>query len=188
ALAVRIMRHAISPRLATRIVRKAAITLLFPYLYPSPFPSPSRFPSPLRGGARGGGNPDVCRPAIPPSLTLPHKGGGNHGGHDGAPRHHSFSTFLTHAGGRFSTNARMPSRASPPSAAAKVWEAASSVGPSGSPSAIRTSLLVSATASGAQRSTWLTAAAPLVRRSSPPSATSCTSPTRSASSAPSRRP
>jgi hypothetical protein len=33
-------------------------------------------PSPLWGGVRGGGNPDVCRSAIPPSLSLPHKGGG----------------------------------------------------------------------------------------------------------------
>jgi hypothetical protein len=35
------------------------------------------FPSPLWGGARGGGNPDSSCPAIPPSLSLPHKGGGD---------------------------------------------------------------------------------------------------------------
>jgi hypothetical protein len=35
------------------------------------------FPSPLRGGARGGGNPYGKCSAIPPSLTLPNKGGGN---------------------------------------------------------------------------------------------------------------
>ncbi len=33
-------------------------------------------PSPLWGGARGGGNPDDRGSAIPPSLSLPHKGGG----------------------------------------------------------------------------------------------------------------
>jgi hypothetical protein len=36
--------------------------------------SPAKFPSPLWGGVRGGGNHDG--PGIPPSLTLPHKGGG----------------------------------------------------------------------------------------------------------------
>ena len=35
------------------------------------------FPSPLWGGVRGGGNPDGKRSAIPPSLSLPHKGGGD---------------------------------------------------------------------------------------------------------------
>jgi hypothetical protein len=35
------------------------------------------FPSPLWGGARGGGKPDSNCSAIPPSLSLPHKGGGN---------------------------------------------------------------------------------------------------------------
>ncbi len=35
------------------------------------------FPSPWWGGARGGGNPDGRRSAIPPSLSLPHEGGGN---------------------------------------------------------------------------------------------------------------
>jgi phosphopantothenoylcysteine decarboxylase/phosphopantothenate--cysteine ligase len=34
-------------------------------------------PSPLRGGDRGGGTPDDGRSTIPPSLTVPHKGGGN---------------------------------------------------------------------------------------------------------------
>jgi hypothetical protein len=29
------------------------------------------------GGDRGGGNPHIRCSAIPPSLTLPHKGGGN---------------------------------------------------------------------------------------------------------------
>src|SRR5262249_22290994 len=34
------------------------------------------FPSPLWGGARGGGTPDFGCSAIPPTLSLPHKGGG----------------------------------------------------------------------------------------------------------------
>ena len=34
-------------------------------------------PSPLWGGVRGGGNPDGQCSAIPPSLSLPHKGGGD---------------------------------------------------------------------------------------------------------------
>jgi hypothetical protein len=38
---------------------------------------PREFPSPLWGGARGGGTPDGRCSAIPPSLSLPHKGGGN---------------------------------------------------------------------------------------------------------------
>jgi hypothetical protein len=32
--------------------------------------------SPLWGGVRGGGTPDICRSGVPPSLILPHKGGG----------------------------------------------------------------------------------------------------------------
>ena len=35
------------------------------------------FPSPLWGGVRGGGNHDSRCSAIPPSLSLPHKGGGD---------------------------------------------------------------------------------------------------------------
>ena len=35
------------------------------------------FPSPLWGGVRGGGNHNGRCSAIPPSLALPHKGGGN---------------------------------------------------------------------------------------------------------------
>jgi xanthine dehydrogenase accessory factor len=35
------------------------------------------FPSPLWGGVRGGGNPDIASSAIPPTLSLPHKGGGD---------------------------------------------------------------------------------------------------------------
>jgi hypothetical protein len=35
------------------------------------------FPSPLWGGVRGGGNPNADRSGIPPSLSLPHKGGGD---------------------------------------------------------------------------------------------------------------
>jgi acyl-CoA dehydrogenase len=35
------------------------------------------FPSPWWGGARGGGNPDDDRSGSPPSLSLPHKGGGD---------------------------------------------------------------------------------------------------------------
>ena len=43
------------------------------------FPSPScrrRVFDTTWGGVRGGGSPDGGRSAIPPSLTLPHKGGG----------------------------------------------------------------------------------------------------------------
>ena len=40
-------------------------------------------PSPLWGGVRGGGNPDDHRSAIPPSLSLPHKGGGDASGEAG---------------------------------------------------------------------------------------------------------
>jgi uncharacterized protein (DUF934 family) len=40
-------------------------------------------PSPLWGGARGGGNPSLQCSAIPPSLSLPHKGGGDDGALDG---------------------------------------------------------------------------------------------------------
>ena len=39
--------------------------------------TPRGSPSPSRGGVRGGGNPDDRRSAIPPTLSLPHKGGGN---------------------------------------------------------------------------------------------------------------
>src|SRR5581483_4017575 len=47
-------------------------------LEPAGPPSPrASFPSPMWGGVRGGGNPDICRSGIPPSLSLPHKGGGN---------------------------------------------------------------------------------------------------------------
>jgi len=40
-------------------------------------PDATGFPSPLRGGVRGGGNPDDNRSAIPPTLSLPHKEGGD---------------------------------------------------------------------------------------------------------------
>jgi hypothetical protein len=39
----------------------------------------ARFPSPLGGGARGGGSHNRYCSAIPPSLSLPHEGGGNAG-------------------------------------------------------------------------------------------------------------
>ena len=42
-------------------------------------------PSPLWGGARGGGNPNVDCSGIPPSLSLPHEGGGD-------PRHNREET------------------------------------------------------------------------------------------------
>jgi len=41
--------------------------------------APTESPSPLWGGVRGGGNPNDQRSAIPPSLTLPHEGGGDAG-------------------------------------------------------------------------------------------------------------
>ena len=48
-----------------------------------------RLPSPLWGGVGGGGNPNGKHPGIPPSLTLPHKGGGK-------SRHsHAFGLALT---------------------------------------------------------------------------------------------
>ncbi len=40
-------------------------------------PNSTVSPSPLWGGVRGGGNPYRRCSAIPPSLTLPHKGGGD---------------------------------------------------------------------------------------------------------------
>jgi uncharacterized protein (DUF934 family) len=43
----------------------------------SPLPLRDVSPSPLRGGVRGGGNPDGQCSAIPPSLSLPHEGGGD---------------------------------------------------------------------------------------------------------------
>jgi threonylcarbamoyladenosine tRNA methylthiotransferase MtaB len=45
--------------------------------------TPPASPSPLWGGVRGGGNPDVEGSAIPPSLSLPHEGGGNASGSAG---------------------------------------------------------------------------------------------------------
>jgi len=45
-------------------------------------PTPAGSPSPLWGGDRGGGKPYIQSPAIPPSPTLPHEGGG---GVAGAP-------------------------------------------------------------------------------------------------------
>jgi len=45
-----------------------------PPLPDAPPPAPSS-PSPLRGGDRGGGNHNG--PGVPPSLSLPHKGGGD---------------------------------------------------------------------------------------------------------------
>jgi uncharacterized protein (DUF934 family) len=56
-------------------------------LLEAPFPSQPHdlSPSPLWGGARGGGNPDSERSAIPPSLALPHEGGGNDAGRVAEP-------------------------------------------------------------------------------------------------------
>jgi len=56
-------------------------------LLEAPFPAQAHdlSPSPLRGGVRGGGNPDDSRVAIPPSSSLPHKGGGSDASHVGAP-------------------------------------------------------------------------------------------------------
>src|SRR5262245_43629247 len=39
--------------------------------------APRGFPSPLWGGARGGGTPDLRGLGVPPTLSLPHKGGGD---------------------------------------------------------------------------------------------------------------
>jgi len=39
--------------------------------------SPPASPSPWWGGVRGGGNPNLGCSGIPPSLSLPHKGGGH---------------------------------------------------------------------------------------------------------------
>src|SRR6185503_118618 len=47
------------------------------FFHAAPAPqTPSGFPSPLWGGVRGGGSHDIQCSAIPPSLSLPHKGGG----------------------------------------------------------------------------------------------------------------
>jgi uncharacterized protein (DUF934 family) len=48
-----------------------------PHELASPLPLRDLSPSPLRGGVRGGGSPDDQCPAIPPSLSLPHEGGGD---------------------------------------------------------------------------------------------------------------
>ncbi len=42
-----------------------------------PNTSTTGFPSPLWGGVRGGGNPEPGCSGIPPTLSLPHKGGGD---------------------------------------------------------------------------------------------------------------
>ena len=47
-----------------------AYAALAPFQWPAP-----KSPSPLRGGVRGGGNHDGS--GVPPSLALPHKGGGD---------------------------------------------------------------------------------------------------------------
>jgi hypothetical protein len=40
----------------------------------------TEFPSPSWGGVRGGGTPDGGHLCFPPTLSLPHKGGGNDDG------------------------------------------------------------------------------------------------------------
>jgi H+-translocating NAD(P) transhydrogenase subunit alpha len=54
------------------------------------------FPSPLWGGARGGENPDNRCSAIPPSPTLPHKGGGRPARHRVALLTAASLTLLPH--------------------------------------------------------------------------------------------
>jgi uncharacterized protein len=47
----------------------------------SPSATSTGFPSPLWGGARGGGNPKPRCSGVPPTLSLPHKGGGEAAAH-----------------------------------------------------------------------------------------------------------
>jgi hypothetical protein len=47
------------------------------------------FPSPLWGGERGGGKPYIKGSGVPPSLSLPHKGGGDSSTEGGETARHS---------------------------------------------------------------------------------------------------
>jgi uncharacterized protein len=61
------------PRLKARVAQGSLSTA------PTGFPSPSRRRRATRmwGGVRGGGNPDIGSLGVPPTLSLPHKGGGD---------------------------------------------------------------------------------------------------------------
>src|SRR5690606_23149672 len=51
---------------------------IFPSSRPAHSPqAPTGLPSPLWGGAGGGGTPGFPESGIPPTLSLPHKGGGD---------------------------------------------------------------------------------------------------------------
>src|SRR5215469_11203183 len=98
AFAVRMMRQAISPRLAMRMVRRSRIEAL------GAVRPHGVVGKPCQAGAFAGGNEDRVRP----ERTQRCDAAGDLSG-----RAHSVLTFIIHAGLRFSRKARMPSRPSP---------------------------------------------------------------------------
>jgi cbb3-type cytochrome oxidase subunit 3 len=74
AMFIAIVAYALWPRNGARFERLQRRAL---DLAESPPKNATGFPSPLWGGARGGGTPDLRCSAIPPTLSLPHKGGGD---------------------------------------------------------------------------------------------------------------